>query len=89
MIQAQQPAADVLVAFGITGDLARQMTFLSLYRLEARGLRDGEPFLLLEQSPVAPELGRLLPAETARYAAPVVAAGHRAWRRIRDVFSVA
>jgi glucose-6-phosphate 1-dehydrogenase len=37
---AQQPAADVLVAFGITGDLARQMTFLSLYRLEARGLLD-------------------------------------------------
>jgi glucose-6-phosphate 1-dehydrogenase len=33
-------AADVLVAFGITGDLARQMTFLSLYRLEARGLLD-------------------------------------------------
>ena len=40
MIPAQQPAADVLVAFGITGDLARQMTFLSLYRLEARGLLD-------------------------------------------------
>jgi glucose-6-phosphate 1-dehydrogenase len=33
-------AADVLVIFGITGDLARQMTFLSLYRLEARGLLD-------------------------------------------------
>ena len=29
-----------LVVFGITGDLARQMTFLSLYRLEARGLLD-------------------------------------------------
>ena len=28
------------MAFGITGDLARQMTFLSLYRLEARGLLD-------------------------------------------------
>src|SRR5215203_1401534 len=30
--------ADVLVVFGITGDLARVMTFQSLYRLEARGL---------------------------------------------------
>ena len=33
--------ADVLVDFGITGDLARVMTFLSLYRLEARGLLRG------------------------------------------------
>jgi glucose-6-phosphate 1-dehydrogenase len=32
------PAAEVFVAFGITGDLARVMTFRSLYRLEARGL---------------------------------------------------
>jgi glucose-6-phosphate 1-dehydrogenase len=31
---------DVLVVFGITGDLARVMTFRSLYRLEARGLLD-------------------------------------------------
>ena len=31
--------ADVLVVFGITGDLAKQMTFRSLYRLECRGLR--------------------------------------------------
>ena len=35
--QAQQPA-DVLVIFGITGDLARVMTFRSLYRLERRGM---------------------------------------------------
>ena len=34
---ATQPA-DVFVAFGITGDLARVMTFHSLYRLELRGL---------------------------------------------------
>jgi glucose-6-phosphate 1-dehydrogenase len=34
-----QPA-DVLVIFGITGDLARVMTFRSLYRLERRGLLD-------------------------------------------------
>jgi glucose-6-phosphate 1-dehydrogenase len=33
-------AADVLVVFGITGDLAKVMTFHSLYRLEARGLLD-------------------------------------------------
>lgn len=31
-------AADVLVIFGITGDLARKMTFRALYRLERRGL---------------------------------------------------
>ena len=31
-------AADVLVIFGITGDLAKVMTFRSLYRLENRGL---------------------------------------------------
>ncbi len=33
-------AADVLVVFGISGDLARVMTFRSLYRLERRGLLD-------------------------------------------------
>jgi glucose-6-phosphate 1-dehydrogenase len=30
--------ADVLVVFGITGDLAKEMTFRALYRLERRGL---------------------------------------------------
>ncbi len=35
--ETEQPA-DVLAVFGITGDLARVMTFRSLYRLEARGL---------------------------------------------------
>jgi glucose-6-phosphate 1-dehydrogenase len=35
---AKACVADVLVIFGITGDLARVMTFRSLYRLEARGL---------------------------------------------------
>jgi glucose-6-phosphate 1-dehydrogenase len=34
-----QPA-DVFVVFGITGDLAKVMTFHSLYRLEQRGLLD-------------------------------------------------
>jgi glucose-6-phosphate 1-dehydrogenase len=33
-------AADALVVFGITGDLAKVMTFHSLYRLEQRGLLD-------------------------------------------------
>jgi glucose-6-phosphate 1-dehydrogenase len=32
--------ADVLVVFGITGDLAKVMTFRSLYRLHRRGLLD-------------------------------------------------
>ena len=36
----QQQPADVFVVFGITGDLAKVMTFRSLYRLEARGLLD-------------------------------------------------
>ena len=33
-----ESTADVIVAFGITGDLAKEMTFRSLYRLERRGL---------------------------------------------------
>jgi len=37
---ADQQRGDVLVIFGITGDLARVMTFRSLYRLEQRGLLD-------------------------------------------------
>src|ERR1700747_2099876 len=32
--------ADVLVIFGITGDLAKKMTFRSLYRLERRRMLD-------------------------------------------------
>jgi glucose-6-phosphate 1-dehydrogenase len=35
---AEQQEADVFVIFGITGDLAKVMTFRSLYRLEKRGL---------------------------------------------------
>ena len=37
---AETRNADVLVVFGITGDLAKVMTFRSLYRLERRGLLD-------------------------------------------------
>jgi glucose-6-phosphate 1-dehydrogenase len=40
MQSSDQRPADVLVVFGITGDLAKVMTFRSLYRLEARGLLD-------------------------------------------------
>jgi glucose-6-phosphate 1-dehydrogenase len=36
--EGAQRAADVFVVFGITGDLAKQMTLRSLYRLERRGL---------------------------------------------------
>jgi glucose-6-phosphate 1-dehydrogenase len=36
----QGQPADVLVVFGITGDLAKVMTFHSLYRLDRRGLLD-------------------------------------------------
>jgi hypothetical protein len=33
--------ADVLVVFGVTGDLAKAMTFRGLYRLEQHGLLYG------------------------------------------------
>jgi glucose-6-phosphate 1-dehydrogenase len=39
-MSASTDAADALVVFGITGDLARKMTFRSLYRLDKRGLLD-------------------------------------------------
>ena len=36
---SSRPArGDALVVFGITGDVAKQMTLRSLYRLDARGL---------------------------------------------------
>ncbi len=37
-VGANTGATDQLVVFGISGDLAKQMTFRSLYRLELRGL---------------------------------------------------
>ncbi|HEY1238662.1 MAG TPA: glucose-6-phosphate dehydrogenase [Solirubrobacterales bacterium] len=40
MSSTEPRSADVFVVFGITGDLAKVMTFHSLYRLEARGLLD-------------------------------------------------
>src|SRR5215475_4369094 len=38
--QSTSSEADVMVIFGITGDLAKVMTFHSLYRLEKRDLLD-------------------------------------------------
>jgi glucose-6-phosphate 1-dehydrogenase len=38
--EGESRPADTLVVFGITGDLAKVMTFRSLYRLEKRGLLD-------------------------------------------------
>jgi glucose-6-phosphate 1-dehydrogenase len=38
--QSGGAAADVLTIFGITGDLAKKMTFRALYRLETRGKLD-------------------------------------------------
>ena len=40
MSETTTQAADALVIFGITGDLARKMTFPSLYRLEVAGRLD-------------------------------------------------
>ncbi|MDX6524451.1 MAG: glucose-6-phosphate 1-dehydrogenase, partial [Gaiellales bacterium] len=40
MTSGEQATADVFVAFGITGDLAKLKTFTSLYRLEQRKLLD-------------------------------------------------
>jgi glucose-6-phosphate 1-dehydrogenase len=39
-LSSEPRPADVLVVFGITGDLAKVMTFRSLYRLEMRKLLD-------------------------------------------------
>jgi glucose-6-phosphate 1-dehydrogenase len=39
-VENERAQGDALVVFGITGDLARVMTFRSLYRLEQRGLLD-------------------------------------------------
>jgi glucose-6-phosphate 1-dehydrogenase len=39
-VPARDGSGDVLVVFGISGDLARKMTFRSLYRLERRRLLD-------------------------------------------------
>ena len=38
MAESGESASDLLVIFGITGDLARKMTFQALYRMERRGV---------------------------------------------------
>jgi glucose-6-phosphate 1-dehydrogenase len=38
LAESGDSASDLLVIFGITGDLARKMTFQALYRLERREL---------------------------------------------------
>jgi len=38
LVESGAHVSDLLVIFGITGDLARKMTFQALYRLERRGL---------------------------------------------------
>ncbi|REZ95894.1 hypothetical protein DSL50_01105, partial [Mycobacterium tuberculosis] len=40
MVDGGGGASDLLVIFGITGDLARKMTFRALYRLERHQLLD-------------------------------------------------
>lgn len=55
--------ADLMVIFGITGDLARRMTFRALYRLERRGLLDCPVVGVASQQITADEL-----AERARQA---------------------
>ena len=37
MSEFESSAADVLVIFGMTGDLAKKMTYQALYRMEASG----------------------------------------------------
>src|SRR5258708_33080689 len=49
-------AADLLVIFGITGDLARRMTFRSLYRLERRELLDC-PVIGVASAEISAEMG--------------------------------
>ena len=66
--------ADVLVVFGITGDLARVMTFRSLYRLEARGLLD---------CPIVGRRGRRLDGRPAGRAGPHLDRGRPARRSTR------
>ena len=55
MSRTTTQAADALVIFGITGDLARKMTFRSLYRMEAAGRLDEAVPLLGAAVRVAPD----------------------------------
>ena len=63
MTNHDSDAADLLVIFGITGDLARRNTFRALYRLERRGVLDCPVVGVASQEITADEL-----AERARQA---------------------
>ena len=63
MTYADSDAADLLVIFGISGDLARKSTFRALYRLERRGLLDCPVVGVASEGITADEL-----AERARQA---------------------
>ena len=63
MTNHDSEAADLIVIFGITGDLARRNTFRALYRLERRGLLDCPVVGVASQEITADEL-----AERARQA---------------------
>ena len=63
MTNHDSDAADLIVIFGITGDLARRNTFRALYRLERRGLLDCPVVGVASQEITADEL-----AERARQA---------------------
>jgi glucose-6-phosphate 1-dehydrogenase len=63
MTNHDSDATDLLVIFGITGDLARRHTFPALYRLERRGLLDCPVVGVASQEITADEL-----AEHARQA---------------------
>ena len=68
--------ADAFVSFGITGDLAKVMTFRSLYRLERRGLLD---------CPIVGRRGRRLERRRAPRARPRGDRGHRRAGRRRGL----
>ena len=71
--------ADALVIFGITGDLAKVMTFRSLYRLERRGLLD---------CPIVGVAGDDWTVEQLREHARESHRGHRGERSTSGVYSV-
>lgn len=54
MTERRSGVADLLVIFGITGELARKMTFRALYRLERRNLLDS-PILGVASSDISVE----------------------------------
>jgi glucose-6-phosphate 1-dehydrogenase len=64
--------ADALVIFGITGDLARKMTFPALYRLERRGLLDCPVVGVASSDLTTPQLADLARKAIEEAGEPVV-----------------